>query len=114
MPATDSIRALNSEESEDTRGDYFTGRQGLSDRQQGALYIDRSGASSGSCQQWILPAAEWHHSWTRLAAWAPVAAPLLARRPELLSTDRCSAAATGLPRSLVDVATPTGSQITGS
>ena len=44
---------------------------------------------------------------------APVAAPFLAARPELLGTDGRSAAATRLARSLVDVGTSTRSQITG-
>lgn len=51
MPATASIRELNSEESEDTRGDYFTGRQWRSDRQHGAPSYSAFGGF-----QWFLPA----------------------------------------------------------
>jgi hypothetical protein len=54
MPATALIRALNSEESEDTRGDYFTGRQ----RPPGATTWRPVSHSPFGCFWWLLPAID--------------------------------------------------------
>ncbi len=63
----------------------------------------RSNIASNAVRVTSSTTGKWHQSWTGLAARAPVAAPLLAARPELLGADR-GATVAWLPRPLEDVA----------